>query len=274
MPLGIGILDLQGHMTSANEVLRHELGYSHEELAGSAFGAFIHPDDRQDYLDRFTQLVEGQADLFVLDERLIRRDGGTLWVVLTVSSVWHADGSPGHVISVTQEFTERKLFEGVGSRTTDASGAAALAAEFGAFVSRGGRGRGQPTQPRRGYRRGGEQRRRPSTRGASHRQIAVLAGPTNLLTARERTSGFRRALADAGMNNVQMVHGPFTWDGGNGAAKAVVAGSSRVTCMLAVNDVMAMGALAALRDASISVPQWISVAGLMTCRRCATPRPR
>jgi LacI family transcriptional regulator len=107
-----------------------------------------------------------------------------------------------------------------------------------------------------------------------HRQIAVLAGLTNLLTARERTSGFRRALADAGMNNVQMVHGPFTWDGGNGAAKAVVAGSSRVTCMLAVNDVMAMGALAALRDASISVPQEISVAGLMTCRRCATPRPR
>jgi diguanylate cyclase (GGDEF)-like protein/PAS domain S-box-containing protein len=112
VPLGVGILDLHGHMTSANEVLRYALGYSHEELAGRAFGAFIHPDDRQAYLDRFTQLVEGQADLFAVDERLIRKDGGTLWVVLTVSLVWHADGSPGHVISVTQEITGRKLFEG------------------------------------------------------------------------------------------------------------------------------------------------------------------
>ena len=93
-------------------MLRHALGYSHEELAGRAVGAFIHPDDRPAYLDRFTQLVEGQADLFAMDERLIRKDGGTLWVVLTVSLVWHADGSPGHVISVTQEITERKMFEG------------------------------------------------------------------------------------------------------------------------------------------------------------------
>jgi PAS domain S-box-containing protein len=56
VPPGIGILDLQGHTTSANEVLRQALGYTHEELAGWTLSAFIHPDDRQAYLNRFTQL--------------------------------------------------------------------------------------------------------------------------------------------------------------------------------------------------------------------------
>lgn len=112
VPLGIGILDLEGNMTSKDDVLREALGYPPEELAGSAFAAFIHPDDRQAHLDRFAQLVEGRIDRFAVDERFIRKDGGTLWVALTVSLVRHKDGSPGHVISVTQDITDRKLFEG------------------------------------------------------------------------------------------------------------------------------------------------------------------
>jgi len=111
-PLGIGILDLEGDMTSTNEVLRRALGYSHEELAGMAFAAFIHTDHREAHLDRFAQLVEGKTDWFAMDDRFIRKDGGTLWVALTVSLVRDADGRPGHVISVTQDITERKLFEG------------------------------------------------------------------------------------------------------------------------------------------------------------------
>lgn len=112
VPLGIGILDLEGHMTSTNEVLRRALGYSHDELVGTVFAALVRPDEREAYLDRFADLVEGKTDQFTMDDQFIRKDGGTLWVILTVSLVRDADGSPGHVISVTQDITERKLFEG------------------------------------------------------------------------------------------------------------------------------------------------------------------
>jgi diguanylate cyclase (GGDEF)-like protein/PAS domain S-box-containing protein len=111
-PLGIGSLDLQGHLTSGNEVLQHSLGCSQEELAGTAFADFIHPDDREAHLGRFAHLVEGTTDRFVTDERFVRKDGGTLWVALTISLVRDTDGSPDHVISVTQDISERKLFEG------------------------------------------------------------------------------------------------------------------------------------------------------------------
>jgi diguanylate cyclase (GGDEF)-like protein/PAS domain S-box-containing protein len=110
-PVGIGILDLEGRMTSPNEELRHLLGYSHEEFAPSPFAGFAHPDDRPADLDRFARLADGEIDRFVTDERFLRKDGGTLWVTHTVSLVRDIDGNPHHVISVTQDITERRPFE-------------------------------------------------------------------------------------------------------------------------------------------------------------------
>ena len=166
----------------------------------------------------------------------------------------------------------------VGSRTMDSSCTAALAAELAAFVSGGGRV-ACVSQNKLGVDTvlaeniAGARRLAEHVLSLGHRDVAVLAGPSRLLTARDRASGFRRALAEAGMNHVQMVHGPFTWEGGYEAAGAVVASRSRATCILAVNDVMAMGALAALRDADIPVPQEISVAGFddVPTLRDATP---
>jgi diguanylate cyclase (GGDEF)-like protein/PAS domain S-box-containing protein len=109
--IGIGLLDLKGRMTSTNEVLQHALGYSREDFAAAAFASFVYPDDRAAHLSLFAQLVEGQTDRFAMDERFIRKDGGTLWVALTLSLVRDEGGGPGHVISVTQDITERKLFE-------------------------------------------------------------------------------------------------------------------------------------------------------------------
>ncbi|HZW44574.1 MAG TPA: EAL domain-containing protein [Dermatophilaceae bacterium] len=110
-PVGIGIADLRGQATSTNEVLRHSLGYSLEEFAGMPFAAFTHPDDLEANLDRFAQMVDGSIDGFAMDKRFIRKDGGILWVALTVSLVRDADGKPDYAISVTQDISERKLFE-------------------------------------------------------------------------------------------------------------------------------------------------------------------
>jgi diguanylate cyclase (GGDEF)-like protein/PAS domain S-box-containing protein len=109
--VGIGILDLSGRTISSNEVLRQLLGYSKPEFAAAPFGAFTFPDDKKAVRDRFAQLVDGQIERFAMDERFIRRDGGALWVAHTVSLVRDADGNPDHAISVTQDVTERRLFE-------------------------------------------------------------------------------------------------------------------------------------------------------------------
>jgi LacI family transcriptional regulator, galactose operon repressor len=98
-----------------------------------------------------------------------------------------------------------------------------------------------------------------SLAGLGHSRFAVLAGPPRLVTAADRTAGFAAALEELGLPAPQVVHGGFDRDGGYGSALEVI--GTDATCVFAVNDVMAVGALAALRDRGVSVPGDLSVAG-------------
>jgi LacI family transcriptional regulator len=97
-----------------------------------------------------------------------------------------------------------------------------------------------------------------------HRRFAVLAGPAGLLTARDRLAGFAAGLAawQVSIDPKLVVHGAFTRDGGYEAMSTVLAmGGELPDCVFAVNDVMAVGALARLRAAGVSVPGDLGLAG-------------
>ena len=93
-----------------------------------------------------------------------------------------------------------------------------------------------------------------------HRTYAILTGPSDHLTARDRAEGFAEGLADSG-EIVARVEGDFTRDGGYEAMTELLADGIRPDVVFAVNDVMAVGALAAARDAGVSVPGDVRVAG-------------
>jgi LacI family transcriptional regulator len=88
-------------------------------------------------------------------------------------------------------------------------------------------------------------------------RFAILAGPADLSTAVERTEGFRAGLGD--LEPVAVEHGDFGREGGYDAAQRVL--DAGVDAILAANDVMAIGALAALRERGIRVPDDVAVAG-------------
>jgi LacI family transcriptional regulator len=96
-----------------------------------------------------------------------------------------------------------------------------------------------------------------------YRRFALLAGPSRLLTARDRLRGFTEGLAERGIvvaaENV--VHGGFTRDGGHATMRDLLSRGVEADCVLAVNDVMAVGAMAALREHGIELPQQMGVAG-------------
>jgi LacI family transcriptional regulator len=93
-----------------------------------------------------------------------------------------------------------------------------------------------------------------------HRTYAILTGPSDHLTGRDRAEGFTGGLADAG-EVIARIEGDFTRDGGYAAMTELLAGDVRPDVVFAVNDVMAVGALAAARDAGVAVPGDIRVAG-------------
>jgi LacI family transcriptional regulator len=57
------------------------------------------------------------------------------------------------------------------------------------------------------------------------------------------------------------VTGEFTRDGGYHAMIHLLDAGAEVSCVFAVNDVMAMGAMAALRERGIKLPDGMAVAG-------------
>ena len=64
----------------------------------------------------------------------------------------------------------------------------------------------------------------------------------------DRIQGFREGLAGGGHVEPDAVHtGEFTRDGGFRAMTALLSGGAQVDCVFAVDDVMAVGAIAALR---------------------------
>ncbi|WP_458115796.1 LacI family DNA-binding transcriptional regulator [Arthrobacter sp. D2-10] len=94
-------------------------------------------------------------------------------------------------------------------------------------------------------------------------RFAILAGPGELNTARDRVAGFTGALTAAGLEPVAVVRSGFDREGGFEAAQRCweELRGERGVCLLAVNDVMAIGAIAGLRALGVSVPADALVTG-------------
>jgi LacI family transcriptional regulator len=170
----------------------------------------------------------------------------------------------------------------IGSRTDDVAARAALSEEVAAFGRQGGRAVcvGQPLlgvdtiMPENAA---GADALARALAGLGHRRFAVLAGPRGLLTVQDRIEGFRAGLAgwSVDLDPASIIHGSFTRDGGYQAMSSILAaGGPLPDCVFAVNDVMAVGALARLRAAGISVPDDIALAGfddILTLRDVTPP---
>jgi LacI family transcriptional regulator len=156
----------------------------------------------------------------------------------------------------------------VGSRVANRAVTDRLADELAAFEAEGGRAVAV-SQPRLPVdtvvidNSGGAEALTDALHGLGYRRFAVLAGPNDLLTAAERTAGFRKALARRGcpVRAENAIAGEFTRDGGYAAMQRLLDQGTDATCVFAVNDVMAVGAMAALRDRRLEAPGAMAVAG-------------
>ncbi|UZK70091.1 LacI family transcriptional regulator [Sphingomonas sp. S1-29] len=95
---------------------------------------------------------------------------------------------------------------------------------------------------------------------SGRRAIVHIAGPAGNIDADERRRGYVAAIERAGLEP-RIVEGDFQEESGERAARALLADAVPVDAIFAGNDMMAIGALMALRDAGIDVPGRIAIAG-------------
>lgn len=96
-----------------------------------------------------------------------------------------------------------------------------------------------------------------------HRRIAFIKGPRTNFDARERLRGYRDALKSLRIARREELEiaGDFGEQSGMAAARILLSASERPTAIFAANDEMAVGALIALREAGLSVPGDMALAG-------------
>jgi LacI family transcriptional regulator len=94
------------------------------------------------------------------------------------------------------------------------------------------------------------------------RAVAHIAGPP-IVHAKRRAAGYRRALADAGLRVCEdwVVRGGFKEADGYRAMTRLLASKKRPDAVFAVNDPAAIGAIKAVWDAGLCVPEDVAVVG-------------
>ena len=95
-----------------------------------------------------------------------------------------------------------------------------------------------------------------------HRRSAVIAGPADNYTAIRIKNALVSGLTARGMKPVCVLESNYRVDGGASAVREVLARPEMPTVIFCGNDLIAMGAMSALEDSGVSVPEDVSVIGI------------
>lgn len=96
-----------------------------------------------------------------------------------------------------------------------------------------------------------------------HRNVAIINGNLGVSNGKDRFEGYKKALADHGrpLDKSLIAEGAFDDAKGYAAMKHLLAAQPRPTAVFAANDHMAFGAMKAVQEAGLRVPQDVAIAG-------------
>jgi len=99
---------------------------------------------------------------------------------------------------------------------------------------------------------------------AGHASFGYIAGNRDTSTSLDRERGFHEGLAANGIDpatGVVRMDGRYSYEGARQAVLALLSGGWRPDAIFGANDLMALGALDAAREAGLAVPDDLSVIG-------------
>ncbi len=110
-PLGVVLLDRQGKWTFSNAAMQQMLGLTGHDPSRLDLESLAHPDEVADIYQRWSDLVEGRVDSYMITRRFRRSDGTWLWAHCAVSLTRDDSGAPTHFVAQVESLEERRLAE-------------------------------------------------------------------------------------------------------------------------------------------------------------------
>ncbi len=109
--VGMCVVGPDGRLLRVNEKLCAITGRPAEELLTHELRDLSHPDDRAEHESQVGKLLLGGVSEVSLDQRLLRPEGDTIWVRVTLSIQWDAGGRIQSLIGVVEDVDARKNAE-------------------------------------------------------------------------------------------------------------------------------------------------------------------
>lgn len=96
-----------------------------------------------------------------------------------------------------------------------------------------------------------------------YRRVAIVAGPPTISTAQERVEGYRQALQEnqVPIDASLIVRDTYRQDSGYESVKQLLKQESRPEAIFAGNNFIAIGALHAIRELGLRIPEDVALAG-------------
>lgn len=98
-------------LLAGNAAFSRICGYEEGELRGLRLLDITHPDDRQHNVTQLRRLLSGEVASFDIEKRMLRRDGGVVHVLASVSAVRDDEGEIKFLTAVLQDLTSRRQAE-------------------------------------------------------------------------------------------------------------------------------------------------------------------
>jgi diguanylate cyclase (GGDEF)-like protein/PAS domain S-box-containing protein len=110
--VGVAEIDMNtGRFLTVNQRLCEMMGRTAEEMLATTFQAITHPEDLRLHEQKTRMMLAGEIRHYSLEKRYLRKDGGIVWVNITVSPLWKPGEAPGRNIAVVEDITDRKRME-------------------------------------------------------------------------------------------------------------------------------------------------------------------
>jgi len=107
-PIGMALVALDGRFVRVNRALCEIAGYSADELTTKTFQSITHPDYVEADVAAAGQLTRGDISRYKVEKKYVRKDGSTVDVQLSVSTLRSRGGTALYYISQIEDITERK----------------------------------------------------------------------------------------------------------------------------------------------------------------------
>jgi PAS domain S-box-containing protein len=106
---GIMAFDEEHHIIQVNNSFCRMIGYGREELLGRDPRGFLFEDDLPEHDKKMSQRRQGQHDVY--ERRFRKKNGATLWTLVSATSVLGENGEFTGSFSMLQDITMRKAIE-------------------------------------------------------------------------------------------------------------------------------------------------------------------